>query len=214
MGGGIVTRQRFLLLLYPAWWRRRYGNEVLTILAETPPSARGVLDLLHGAVDAWIHQRPPQVSFARFGDEARHIVVLAQQEARALHHNYVGTEHLLLGLLAAHDGVAARALTSLGVAPERVRTRIIEIIGVGFESPPMRCARTPAAFGSMPLTPRVKKGFELSCQAADRLGDGDIEAAHLLLGLLDEGEGIGAMILAELVDPERVREQLAHLRAG
>jgi ATP-dependent Clp protease ATP-binding subunit ClpC len=218
-----MTRRRLVLIavaLYPAWWRRRYGDEALAILEQTPPSARGLLDLARGAVDAWTRQRPPSQPFARFGDEARQVIVQAQLEARALEHNYVGTEHILLGLLTAGDGAATRALTNLGVSPERVRARLLEIVGQGGQAPALpspRCRHAPSTTDlpkwSMCLTPRTKRGFELSCRAADRLGDADVEAAHLLLGLLDEGEGVGPMILAELVEPERVREQLSELRA-
>lgn len=215
-----MTRRRLLLLvlsLYPAWWRRRYGEEAAAILDEAAPDLRGALDLLRGAFDAWTRQRPPQPFFARFGDEARQVIVLAQKEAHALRHTYVGTEHVLLGLLAAPDGEAALALTGLGVSPERVRARVLQIVGRGWDTPPAMCARSRAASDlpkwSMCLTPRVKRGFELSCRAADRLNDPHVEATHLLLGLLDEGESVGAPILAELVDPQRVRQELARLRS-
>jgi ATP-dependent Clp protease ATP-binding subunit ClpC len=218
-----MTRRRLLRLavaLYPSWWRRRYGDEAVAILEQTPPSGRGALDLLRGAVDAWTSQRPPDRPFARFDDGARQVIVQAQMEARALQHNYVGTEHVLLGLLTAGDGVAAQALANLGVSPERVRARLIEVVGQGgrgASSPPSACAHAPSPADlpkwSMCLTPRTKRGFEFSCRAADRLGDRDVESAHLLLGLLDEGEGIGPMILAELIEPARVREQLTVLGA-
>ena len=214
-----MTRRRLMLFglsLYPAWWRRRYGVEAAVILEQTPTSSRAALDLLRGALDAWTRQRPPQPFFARFGDEARHIIVLAQQEAHALRHPYVGTEHVLLGLLAAQDGKTAQVLADLGVSPERVRTRVLQLIGRGGDAPLAACACSRSApelaKWSLCLTPRVKRGFELSCRAADRLNDPHVEATHLLLGLLDEGEGVGAAILAELVDPQRVRQELARLR--
>lgn len=220
MGGGLVTRRRLftlILSLYPAWWRRRYGAEAAAVLEQTLPGLRATFDLLRGALDAWTRQRPPQHPFARFGDEARQVVVLAQKEAHALNHNYVGTEHILLGLLTAQEGVAARALATLGVSPERVRARLLQVMEQGFASPPPRCARRPPCVdlpkGWMRLTPRAKLGFALSCRAADRLGDADVAATHLLLGLLDEGEGIGPMILAELIEPAMVRQRLAELRA-
>ncbi len=213
-----MTRRRLVALafvLYPTWWRERYGAEATVILEQSPPGWRGSLYLLRGALDARTHQRPPQGSFARFGDEARQILVLAQQEARALHHNYVGTEHILLGLLAVPDGIAARALTSLGVSPERVRSRLLQILMQGVAPSPPTCSRTSSGSDlptwSMRLTPRTKRGFELSCRAADRLGHVDVKGAHLLLGLLDEGEGIGPVILAELVEPVQVRARLADL---
>jgi hypothetical protein len=219
MGGGVVTRRRLLrwtLSLYPSWWRQRYRAEAAAIVEQSPPSAGATLDLLRGALDAWAHQRPPQAWFARFGDDARRVVVLAQQEARALGHNYLGTEHVLLGLLAAPDGAAARALAGLGVSPERVRARLLEIVGRGEGTEPAACARASAPpelpKWSMCLTPRTKRGFELSCRAADRLGDADVGTAHLLLGMLDEGEGIGPTILAKLAEPGRVRAQLGRLR--
>jgi hypothetical protein len=216
MGGGLVTRRRLLLALiglYPSWWRRRYGEEAAAILDHSSPSPRAALDLLRGAVDAWTRQRPPNEGFAHFADDAREVIVLAQKEARALRHNYVGTEHVLLGLLAAHDGVAARALAAVGVSPGRVRERLCQVMEQGFASPPPPCARTASSCElpkwSMRLTPRTKKGFELSRRAADRLGDAEIGSAHLLLGLLDEGEGVGPRILAELARPEDVRTALA-----
>ena len=215
-----MTRRRLMLLglsLYPAWWRRRYGAEAAAILEQTPTSSRAALDLLRGALDAWTRQRPPQPFFARLGDEARHVIVLAQKEAYALHHNYVGTEHILLGLLAAPDGEAAQLLIGLGVSPERVRTRVLQLIGRGGDAPLAACVCSRSAPGlpkwSLCLTPRVKRGFELSCRTADRLNDPHVEGTHLLLGLLDEGKGVGTTILAELVDPKRVRQELARLRS-
>lgn len=213
-----MTRRQLLTLtlsLYPTWWRRRYGAEAAAILAQSPPSARAALDLLRGALDAWTRQRPPQRLIERFGDEARQIMVLAQKEAYALQHSYMGTEHILLGLLAAPDGVAGRALTSLGVSAARVRARLLQVLEQGFDAPPPKCSHKPSSADwpkrSMRLTPRTKRGFELSCRAADRLGDTDVEPAHLLLGLLDEGEGVGPRILAELVAPAKVRERLAEV---
>ena len=215
-----MTRRRlvlWILALYPPWWRRRYGGEVAAVLEQSAPSLGSALDLLRGAVDAWTRQRPPDL-FARLGDEARRVLSVAQQEARALGHNYLGTEHVLLGLLAASDGAAAQALTTLGASPERVRERLLQIVGQGVASEPARCTPAPAnpdlSEWAMRLTPRAKWGFELSCRAADRLGDADVGAAHLLLGLLDEGEGVGPMILAELAEPRRIREELARLRGG
>jgi ATP-dependent Clp protease ATP-binding subunit ClpA len=215
-----MTRRRLVILtlsLYPAWWRHRYGAEAAAIIEQSLPDLRAALDLLRGALDAWTRQRPLQEPlFARFGDEARQIIVLAQKEARSLRHNYVGTEHILLGLLVAPEGVPAQALAALGVSSARVRARLLQILEQGFASPPPRCAHRPPPVDlpkwSMRLTPRTKRGFALSCRAADRLGDRDVEAVHLLLGLLDEGEGVGAMILAEIVDPAKVLAHLAKLR--
>jgi ATP-dependent Clp protease ATP-binding subunit ClpA len=214
-----VTRRRFaalVLALYPSWWRRRYGAEAAAILEQSPPGPRGLLDLLRGAIDARTRQRPPHGPFARFGDEARRVVVLAQKEAHALGHTYLGTEHVLLGLLGAADSDAARVLAALGVSPERVRERILRIVGRGDDSARPAGGRrsSPADLPkwSMCLTPRTKRGFARSCHAADRLGDVDVGTGHLLLGLLDEGEGVGHAILAEFADPATVRARLARLR--
>jgi ATP-dependent Clp protease ATP-binding subunit ClpA len=210
-----MTRRRLFtltLVLYPSWWRRRYGEEAAAIAEQTPLSLRSWLDVLWGAVDAWTHQRRPEQLFARFADDAREVIVFAQKEACTLDHSYVGTEHILLGLLAVQDGIAAQALTAVGVSPERVRERLRQVMAQGFASPPPPCGRTARSCDlpkwSMQLTPRTKRGIALSCRAADRLGDPDVSTAHLLLGLLDEGEGIGPRILAELARPEAVRAQL------
>jgi ATP-dependent Clp protease ATP-binding subunit ClpC len=207
---------RLLLALYPSWWRQRYGGEADAILDQSEPSLRSFIDLLRGAVDAWTSQRPPHELFARFGVEARTVVALAQKEARTLHHDYLGTEHILLGLFADSAGAAAQTLNAFGVAPEIVRTRLLQIVGQGWESMPARCARASAPSDrsqrGMRLTGRTKRGFECSAAAADRLGDPSIDDTHLLLGLLDEGEGVGALILAEFVEPDRIRRHLALLR--
>ncbi len=214
-----MTRRQILLLalsLYPAWWRRRYGAEVAAILEQSPATVRDTFDLFRGAFDAWIRQRPPEGWHGRFGDEAREVVMLAQQEARALRHNYVGTEHILLGLLAAPDSVAARTLTTFGVSPQGVRARVLQIVGQGFASPDLNHGYAPSSadlhMRSMCLTPRTKRTFERSCHAADRLGDRHVDSAHLLLGLLGEQQGIGAMIVAEFVETVRVPDQLARFR--
>src|SRR5262249_39450736 len=148
VGVGVMTRRRLVILalsLYPSWWRRHYGSEAAAILEQFPPGLRGTLDLLRGALDAWTRQRPPQEPlFARFGDEARALVVLAQKDARALRHNYVGTEHILLGLLGAPESTAARALTTLGVSPEGVRARLLQVLEQGFASSPPACAHRPS----------------------------------------------------------------------
>jgi len=214
-----MTRRGLLLrvlALYPSWWRRRYGEEAAAILEHSSPSLRAGFDLLRGAADAWMRQRPPHEGFARFTDQARRVVALAQEEARALRHNYVGTEHVLLGLLAAREGTAARALEALGLTPDRVRARLIQILEGGAQPSTAKCSRWRAGFRppaeARRLTPRVKRGFELSCQEADRRGDRNVDTAHLLLGLLREGKGVGVHILVELgADPVRVREQLARL---
>jgi ATP-dependent Clp protease ATP-binding subunit ClpC len=137
--------------------------------------------------------------FERFTDRARRVVVLSQQESRQLGHNYIGTEHLLLGLLAEEDGVAARVLESLGVQLEAVRSRVLEIIGRG----------TGSAHGHIPFTPRAKKVLELSLREAIQLGHNYIGTEHILLGLVREGEGIGAQVLAKQgVSLDRVRAEV------
>jgi Clp amino terminal domain, pathogenicity island component/ClpX C4-type zinc finger len=137
--------------------------------------------------------------FERFTDRARRVVVLAQEEARLLNHNYIGTEHLLLGLIHEGDGVAAQVLQSLDIALEAVRARVEAIIGAGGESPS----------GHPPFTPRAKKVLELALREALQLGHTFIGTEHLLLGLIREGEGVGAQVLTELgADLRRVRDQV------
>ncbi len=133
--------------------------------------------------------------FERFTEEARSTVVLAQEEARRLHHNYVGTEHVLLALLRSPSG-AADVLNSFGIMPEPTRAAVIGIVGQGGESPS----------GHIPFTPRSKKVLELSLREAIKLGDNHIGSGHLLLGLLREGEGLGAQVLVQQgADLERLR---------
>jgi ATPases with chaperone activity, ATP-binding subunit len=126
--------------------------------------------------------------FERFTDSARRVVVLAQEEARGLRHNYIGTEHILLGLIRVEDGVASRILGSLGVELSPARQLVSELIGLGESTPP----------GHVPFTPRAKKVLELSLREALQLGDKHIGTEHILLGLINEGEGIGAQMLARL----------------
>jgi ATP-dependent Clp protease ATP-binding subunit ClpC len=143
--------------------------------------------------------------FERFTDRARRVVVLAQEEARRLNHNYVGTEHLLLGLLREGEGVAAKALTSLGISLEAVRGQVEEIIGQGQVTPT----------GHIPFTSRAKKVLELSLREALQLGHNYIGTEHILLGLLSEGEGVAAQVLAKLgAGHARVREQVRRLLIG
>jgi ATP-dependent Clp protease ATP-binding subunit ClpC len=125
--------------------------------------------------------------FERFTDRARRVVVFAQEEARLLNHNYIGTEHLLLGLLREGEGVAAKALESLGIALDDVRTQVQAIIGQGSEAPT----------GHIPFTPRAKKVLELSLREALRLGHNYIGTEHVLLGLVEEGEGVAAQVLVK-----------------
>jgi ATP-dependent Clp protease ATP-binding subunit ClpA len=124
--------------------------------------------------------------FERFTDRARRVVVLAQEEARELNHNWIGTEHLLLGLIREGEGVAARALESLGVSLADVRREIVEIIDVG---------ENPVATGHVPFTPRSKKILELSLLEARQLGHDYIGTEHILLGIVREGDGVAAQVL-------------------
>lgn len=140
--------------------------------------------------------------FERFTDRARRTVVLAQEEARALDHNYIGTEHLLLGLIAEREGLAARALNELGIEGEAVRDRIEAIIGRG---------NTPPS-GHVPFTPRSKTVLELSLREALQVGDNHIGTEHLLLALVTEGEGIAAQVLTKMgADRDRLRDKLFQL---
>jgi ATP-dependent Clp protease ATP-binding subunit ClpC len=143
--------------------------------------------------------------FERFTDRARRVVVLAQEEARMLNHNYIGTEHILLGLIHEGDGVAAKALQSLGVSLEGVRQQVEEIIGQGQQAPS----------GHIPFTPRAKKVLELSLREALQLGHNYIGTEHILLGLIREGEGVAAQVLVKLgADLNRVRQQVIQLLSG
>jgi len=134
--------------------------------------------------------------FERFTDRARRAVVLSQEEARGLEHNYIGTEHMLLGLLHEGEGVAAKALTSQGITLESARGQVLELVGRG---------AAPSS-GHIPYTPRAKKVLELALREALQLGHPYIGTEHLLLALLREGEGIGAQILTKLgTDVHQVR---------
>ncbi len=141
----------------------------------------------------------------RFSDRARRVVVLAQEEARMLNHNYIGTEHILLGLIHEGDGVAARSLESLGISLDAVRQQVEEIIGQGQQAPS----------GHIPFTPRAKKVLELSLREALQLGHGYIGTEHILLGLLREGDGVAAQVLVTLgADLNRVLGQVILLLHG
>ncbi|WIV44131.1 ATP-dependent Clp protease ATP-binding subunit [Glutamicibacter nicotianae] len=143
--------------------------------------------------------------FERFTDRARRVVVLAQEEARMLNHNYIGTEHLLLGLIHEGDGVAAKALESLNISLGAVREQVQEIIGKGQQAPS----------GHIPFTPRAKKVLELSLREALQLGHNYIGTEHILLGLIREGEGVAAQVLVKLgADLGRVRQQVIQLLSG
>ncbi|HET6754918.1 MAG TPA: Clp protease N-terminal domain-containing protein [Jiangellaceae bacterium] len=140
--------------------------------------------------------------FERFTERARRVVVLAQEEARALSHNYIGTEHILLGLIHENEGVAAKSLESIGISLDVVRTQVEEIIGEGRITPS----------GQIPFTPRAKKVLELSLRESMQLGHNYIGTEHILLGLIREGEGLGAQVLVKLgADLNRVRQQVIEM---
>ena len=143
--------------------------------------------------------------FERFTDRSRRVVVLAQEEARMLNHNYIGTEHILLGLIRESDGLAARALESLEISLGAVRQQVEEIIGRGQEAPT----------GPVPFTPRAKKVLALSLRESLQLGHNYIGTEHILLGLLREGDGVAAQVLVRLgADLNRVRQQVIQLLHG
>jgi ATP-dependent Clp protease ATP-binding subunit ClpC len=143
--------------------------------------------------------------FERFSDAARRVVVAAQDEARFLNHNYIGTEHLLLGLLAPREGVAARALESLGISRMAVARQVEEIIGRG----------DVGAAGQVPFTPRSKKVLELALREAMDLKHNHIGTEHILLGLIREGEGVAAKVLVRLgADLGQVRQRVMEMLSG
>ena len=141
--------------------------------------------------------------FERFTDKARRVVVLTHHEARLLNHNYIGTEHILLGLIHEGEGVAAEVLESLGISLEKARQQVEEMIGAG-QSPPL----------SFPFTPRAKKALELSLGEAFKLGHNYIATEHILLGLIRE-EGAAAQVLVKLgADLDQVRHAVMGLLSG
>ena len=143
--------------------------------------------------------------FERFTDPARRVVVLAQEEARLLNHNYIGTEHILLGLIHEGEGVAARGLQSLGIRLDSVRSQVLEKTGKGHQSPS----------GHIPFTPRAKKVLELSLREALQLGHNYIGTEHILLGLIREGGGVAAQVLEEIgADLSEIRHSVLRLLSG
>jgi hypothetical protein len=143
--------------------------------------------------------------FERFTERARQVVVLAQEEARGLRHNYIGTEHILLGLLREQEGLAARALESLGVTIEAARAEVVGVVGFGEEQ----------AYGQIPFTPRAKKVLELALRESLALGHNHIGTEHILLALVREGEGVAVRVLHTFdADPEQVRNEVLRLLAG
>jgi hypothetical protein len=143
--------------------------------------------------------------FERFTERARQVVVLAQEEARGLRHNYIGSEHILLGLLREQEGLAARVLESLDITVERVRGQVVRIVGSGEE----------VASGQIPFTPRAKKVFELALREALSLGCDYIGTEHILLGLVRENEGVAARILLDFdADSEKIRNEVRRMLSG
>ena len=144
--------------------------------------------------------------FERFTERAKQVVVLAQDEARALRHNYIGTEHILLGLLREEEGLAARVLESLDITVEEVRAQVARIIGPGDE---------PIISGQIPFTPRAKKVLELSLREALSLKHNNIGTEHILLGLVRENEGVAARILLDFdADAEKIRNEIMRVLSG
>jgi ATP-dependent Clp protease ATP-binding subunit ClpA len=143
--------------------------------------------------------------FERFTDRARRAVALAQDEARMLDHGWIGTEHILLGLIHEGEGVAAKALESLGISLDAVRQQVEEFVGRGQQAPS----------GHIPFTPRAKKVLELSLRESRQLGHNYIGTEHILLGLIREGDGVAAQVLVVLgADLDRVRRQVIELLRG
>ena len=143
--------------------------------------------------------------FERFTERARQVVVLAQDEARALKHNYIGTEHILLGLLREEEGLAARVLESLDITVEEVRAQVARIVGQGDE----------VTTGQIPFTPRAKKVLELALREALSLGHNYIGTEHILLGLVRENEGVAARILLDFdADAEKIRDEIIRMLSG
>jgi ATP-dependent Clp protease ATP-binding subunit ClpC len=141
--------------------------------------------------------------FERFSDRARRVVVQAQDEARALDHDYIGTEHLLLGLVHS-EGLGTKALESLGISQETVRQRVEETVGHGQQAPP----------GHIPFTPRAKKTLSLALEEAVALGHDYIGTEHILLGLIRESDGVAAHVLSDLgADADGARDQIVRLLA-
>jgi len=143
--------------------------------------------------------------FERFTAQARQVVVIAQDEARALKHNYIGTEHLLLGLLREEEGLAARVLESLGITVEEVRAQVERIVGQGDE----------VTTGQIPFTPRAKKVLELTSREATSLGHEYVGTEHVLLGLVREGNGVAARMLVDFgADAETIRNEVIGMLSG
>jgi ATP-dependent Clp protease ATP-binding subunit ClpC len=141
--------------------------------------------------------------FEHFTEHARQVVVLAQDEARALKHDYIGTEHLLLGLLREENGLACRVLESFDVTVEEIRAQVARLVGTGERSDD----------GEIPFTPRAKKVLEIGARQAERIGDEYVDTEHILLGIVEEGEGVAARILVDFdVGAEELRDEIMRLK--
>jgi prophage maintenance system killer protein len=201
IAAGVLGTRDVVAALAP---RLRPSGRAGTRLKEAPMRGRPPLALAEKLKRATMRTQPKGM-FGRFTDRARRAIHLAQEEARLLRHGDIGTEHLLLGLLYEGEGVAAKALESLGISREDVRGQVKEIIGQGPGSPA----------GHIPFTPQAKKVLELSLREALALGHHCIGTEHLLLGLLREGKGVAAQALVRLgADHARVRERVLDLLAG
>ncbi len=212
---------RRLVRLYPAGWRRRYGAEFETVLAAQEPSVWQVLDVLRGAIDAHLHPglwRSDATPFTRLGEPGRRVLALAQDEARRLRHDYLGTEHLALALARQPGGVGARVLSALGVDEAALRNEALRILGQPAAMAAGECCTARLlSGGEMRLMPRLKRVLDLAADEAAGLHDANVVDAHLLLGLLRDGEGVGAAMLGTLgvrdldVVRARVREAVGEL---
>jgi ATP-dependent Clp protease ATP-binding subunit ClpC len=145
--------------------------------------------------------------FERFTERARQVVILGEEEARTLKHNYIGTEHILLGLLREEEGLACRVLESLDITVERVRLQVVRIVGYGEDE--------EVTSGQIPFTPRAKKMLELALREALSLGHNYIGTEHILLGLVRENEGVAARILLDFdADSEKIRNEVIRMLSG
>src|SRR6476619_235248 len=181
------------------------AGSLVTRGAQRRRSSQTRLIVLAAGIARETVRRAARSMFERFTDRSRRVIVLAQEEARILDHGYIGTEHILLGLIRESDGHAARALESLGISLDAVRQQVEEIIGRGQEAPS----------GHIPFTPRAKKVLELSLREAQQLGHNYIGTEHILLGLIREGEGVAAQVLVRLgAELNRVRPQVLQLLYG
>jgi prophage maintenance system killer protein len=195
---------------FAAWLSKRVFVPGGTPARETPAGKTPATETpaKEGPMHGWLpgRRRPARKKgpFRRFTPEAREVVIGSQEEARRLQHNYIGTEHVLLGLLRQGNGVAARALVALGITPEAVQQQVLDIIGEGQEQPS----------GHIPFTPRAKKVLELALRESVRMGHMYIGSEHILLGLVREGSGLAAQVLTALgASGPRIRDQVLGLLA-